>query len=512
MSSYTVAALLRKNRTAGLTNPDRTAVIFGDRRVTYDELDERSSRLASGLARSGFERGDRLAVLAYNRVEYLEVFFAVAKLGGVVVPVNYLFKPAEVRHLLDDSGARWMVVEDSLWNSVRPVRDTTGDPVSYISLGGGAPEPETRPYEDLVASGSPDGVEVDVSDSDVFLLQYTSGTTGFPKGATHTHATVLWNSLHQVADFSMTRHDVYLCIPALCWAAGLHDFTLAALWIGATVVLRPSRGFEAGEVLATIAEHRVTVTLLVPSVLRMVLAHPMEDHDLSSLRMVLSGGEPVPVPALEEFSRRLPTCDLLQGYGMSEFPTLMTYLDRDYGVTKRGSAGRAVRIAELRVVDEDGKDLPAGEHGEIIVRSPATMIGYWQRPDATADALAGGWFHTGDRGYLDDDGFLFIVGRTKDMIISGGLNVYPAEIERVIETHPAVREVAVVGVPDDRYGEVGEAHVVVAEGATVTEAELEALARAELANYKVPRRWTLRTEPLPRTASGKLQKFELRKP
>jgi fatty-acyl-CoA synthase len=364
----------------------------------------------------------------------------------------------------------------------------------------------------LLSWGEPDGVDVDVSDADVFLLQYTSGTTGFPKGAIHTHATVMWNSLHQLADFSLTRGDVYLCIPALCWAAGLHDFTLAVLWTGGTVVLRPSRGFEPREVLSTIEQHRVTITLFVPSVLRMVLAHPMGDHDLSTLRLVLSGGEPVPVAALEEFSRRLPTCDLVQGYGMSEFPTLMTYLDRDYAVTKRGSAGRATRVAEIRVVDEEGKDLPPDEDGEIVVRSPATMIGYWERPDATAEVFAGGWFHTGDRGYLDEDGFLFIAGRTKDMMISGGLNVYPAEIERVIEAHPAVREVAVVGVPDDRYGEVGEAHVVVAEEATVTEAELEELARAELANYKVPRHWRLRTEPLPRTASGKLQKFELRRP
>ena len=510
MSGYTVAALLRKNRAAGLTNPERTAVIFGDRKVTYDELDDRSSRLASALAARGFERGDRLAILAFNRVEYLEVFFAVAKLGGVIVPVNYLFKPAEVQHLLDDSGARWMVVEEALWEAVRPVRAETGTPVAYISLD--TPEPDSLGYESLLGDGSPDGVDAGVGDGDVFLLQYTSGTTGFPKGATHTHATVLWNSLHQIADFAMSRRDVYLCLPALCWAAGLHDFTLATLWAGGTVVLNPSRGFDPGEVLGTVERHGVTITLFVPSVLRMVLAHPIEDHDLSSLRMVLSGGEPVPVPAIEEFSRRLPTCDLVQAYGMSEFPTLMTSLDTEYGVTKRGSAGRATRVTELRVVDAEGKDVPPGEHGEIIVRSPATMIGYYGRPEATAEALAGGWFHTGDRGYLDEDGFLFIAGRTKDMIISGGLNVYPAEIERVLEKHPGVREVAVVGVPDDRYGEVGEAHVVVAEEATVSEAELEAFARAELANYKVPRRWLLRTEPLPRTASGKLQKFSLRAP
>jgi len=508
MAGYTVANVLRKNRGAALTNPDRTALIFGDRRVTYDELEERSARLASALAAEGFATGDRVAVLSLNRVEYFEIFFAAAMLGGVVVPVNYLFKPREVQYLLDDSGARWMFVEDGLWPAVEPVRKETAVSVTYVVLDGR--RPDTLDYEGLVAAGSADGVDVAVNPADPFLLQYTSGTTGFPKGATHTHETVMWNALFQLGDIAMTRHDVYLCIPALCWAAGLHDFTLPALWTGATVILHPSRGFDAAEVWRTVERHRVTISLFVPSVLRIALAYPLEEHDLASLRLVASGGEPVPVAAIEEFQRRLPTCDLMQGYGMSEFPALMTMLDSDYAISKRGSAGRATRITELRVVDADGRDVPAGEHGEIVVRSPATMIGYWNRPDATAAVMAGGWFHTGDRGYLDEDGFLYIAGRIKDMIISGGLNVYPAEIERVIEGHPAVREVAVVGIPDDRYGEVGEAHVVLHDGATVTEDDLAALARAELANYKVPRRWVLRSEPLPRTASGKVQKYALR--
>jgi fatty-acyl-CoA synthase len=363
-----------------------------------------------------------------------------------------------------------------------------------------------------VATGSGGSVDVAVDAGEPFLLQYTSGTTGFPKGATHSHETVLWNALGQIGDFAMTRRDVYLCIPALCWAAGLHDFTLPALWLGATVVLRPSRNFDAGEVWRTVERERVTLAVFVPSVLRLALSYPLEDHDLASLRLVASGGEPVPVAAIEEFQRRLPTCDLIQGYGMSEFPAIMTYLDSEYAVSKRGSAGRAGRITELRVVDGDGRDVPAGEHGEIVVRSPATMTGYWNRPDATAEVMAGGWFHTGDRGYLDEEGFLYIAGRSKDMIISGGLNVYPAEIERVLERHPAVREVAVVGIPDDRYGEVGEAHVVLHDGAEVTGEALDAFARADLANFKVPRRWVLRSDPLPRTASGKVQKYALKAP
>jgi fatty-acyl-CoA synthase len=429
-------------------------------------------------------------------------------LGGVVVPVNYLFKAKEVQFLLEDSGARWMFVEEGLWDSVGPIRPDSSRAVTCVTLD--AAVPATLAYEDLVAAGSAAGVDRTVNPAQPFLLQYTSGTTGFPKGATHTHDTVLWNALAQVADFAITRRDVYLCIPALCWAAGLHDVTLPALWVGGTVVLHPSRRFDAGEVWRTVERHRVTISLFVPSVLRIALAYPLEDHDLTSLRMVASGGEPVPVPAIEEFQRRLPTCDLIQGYGMSEFPAIMSFLDGEHAVAKRGSAGRATRITELRIVDADGCDVPPGEHGEIVVRSPATMTGYWGRPDATAAVMTDGWFHTGDRGYLDDDGFLYIAGRSKDMIISGGLNVYPAEIERVIERHPAVAEVAVVGVPDDRYGEVGEAHVVVRDGAGVNEADLDAVARAELANYKVPRRWVLRSEPLPRTASGKVQKHVLR--
>jgi len=509
MPGYTVANLLRKNRCAGLTNPGRVAVIFGERRVTYDELEERSARLASALAAEGFVAGDRVAVLLLNRVEYFEIFFAVAMLGGVVVPVNYLLKGKEVQFVLDDSGARWMFIEDGLWPAVEPIHKDTAVPVTYVMVDG--PAADSLAYESLLAAGSPGGVDVAVDPAGPFLLQYTSGTTGFPKGATHTHETVLWNALGQVGDFAMTRRDVYLCIPALCWAAGLHDFTLPALWLGATVVLRPSN-FDAAEVWRTIERHRVTLAVFVSSVLRLALSYPLEGHDLSSLRMVASGGEPVPVAAIEEFQRRLPTCDLIQGYGMSEFPAIMTYLDSDYAVTKRGSAGRAGRITELRVVDADGRDVPAGEHGEIVVRSPATMIGYWNRPDATAEVTAGGWFHTGDRGYLDEEGFLYIAGRSKDMIISGGLNVYPAEIERVLERHPAVREVAVIGIPDDRYGEVGEAHVVLHDGAEVTGAALDAFARADLAKFKVPRRWVLRSDPLPRTASGKVQKYALRVP
>jgi fatty-acyl-CoA synthase len=510
MGSFSLAGIVRKPPTAPRVNAAREAVRFGGAALTYDELDDRSSRLASGLVERGLEKGDRVAVLMYNRLEWVELFFALAKAGAVMVPINYLLRPQEIQYILDDCAAAWLVCEDSLAGLLPSlaVRGTT------VVVGGEA-EPSTGSgdtvgYERLVAAGTPafeDRAELD----DLFLLQYTSGTTGFPKGAMHTHSTVLWNSFHQIPDFDVTADDVYLVVPALCWAAGFHDLALATLWAGGRVVLHPSTGFEPSNFLAAVEAERVTKTLLVPSVLKRVLSAPDFDRrDLSSLRLVISGGEPVPVPAIEEFSRRLPGCTLAQVYGMSEFPTLMLLLDSADATRKAGSTGKACRAAEIRVVDDDGRDVAPGVTGEIVVRSPACMVGYYGKDDASKATLVDGWLHTGDLATVDDDGYVFIAGRSKDMIITGGLNVYPAEVERVIASHDAVIEAAVVGLPDERWGEIGCAHVVLAAGKTVTAAELAAWLKEELASYKVPKQFKIGYDPLPRTTSGKVQKFLLR--
>jgi fatty-acyl-CoA synthase len=507
MSAYGLPNVIRKNRLTAV-NPSRTAIVFEERRITYDELDERTSRLASALAEAGFRKCDRATVLLYNRPEYVELLFAVAKLGGVIVPVNYYFKPAEVRHIVEDSGAAWMFCEEELWPIVRPIREEIPHDVTYVSVD--AAEAGTLDYEGLVRRGSPAGVDRAVALDDMVLLQYTSGTTGFPKGATHTHATILFSTLQQIADLGITRRDTQLVLPAFCWAAGFHELTMATWWAGGTTLVRRSRAFDAEQFCELVERHGVTQTFIVPSALRMVLdSDAMERHDLSTLRLVLSGAEPVPVPVIEEFQRRLPSCDLIQGYGMSEFPALLTFLEAEYAISKRGSVGRAALLSELRVVDAEGGDCPVGEPGEILCRAPSTMVGYFGKPEATAATMAGDWLHTGDQGYVDEDGFLYISGRVKDMIISGGLNVYPAEIERVLELHPAVAEVAVIGVPDDRFGETGRAIIVLRDGLTATEEELEAFAREQLANFKLPRQWVLRREPLPRTTSGKIQRFLL---
>ena len=342
-------------------------------------------------------------------------------------------------------------------------------------------------------------------------MQYTSGTTGFPKGAMHTQGTVAWNSFHQVGDFEVTPRERYLCIPGLCWVAGFHDFTLATLWMGGTVVLMPSGGFDIGHLLELIERERVTRVLLVPTIVKQLIDYPgLSKYGLKSLDSVLTGAEPVPVTVIEAFHRLIPQTALLQGYGLSEGPSIAIFMKKEDAVRKIGSAGKPVTNCEVLIVDEAMNRVPPGEKGEIVIKSPATMKGYWNKPEATREVFAGGWMHTGDLAETDEEGYIFIRGRKKDMYISGGLNVYPAEIENVILKDPAVAEVAVIGVADQRWGEVGLAVVVCKEGVSMDTGTVKALCTAELAAYKVPKEVLIRREPLPRTASGKVKKFALK--
>lgn len=506
-SRFTVDTVLQRNLPASGADPNRVALVFGSQRLTFEDLEHRSSALAQGLLGLGFGHGDVVCVLAHNRPEWFELLFALAKIGGVIVPVNYLLKPKEVAYIVRDSGARWVVGDDVLWPTVEAIVDEVGTPLQLIGLD--SAHSQAASYAELVSS-SPVGPTPAVDADDLLLLQYTSGTTGFPKGAMHTHTTVLWNSLHQVPDFGITRDDVHLVIPAMCWAAGFHSFTLAVMWAGGRIVLHPSRGFNPEGFCTTVAEHGITKTILVPAVLRRVLGYDgLEQHDLSSLNLALSGGEPVPVQLIDEWHRRVTSCALVQGYGMGEFPTLMLYLEARDAVRKAGAAGKACLAAQVRVVDPTFRDVAVGEIGEIVVLSPACMVGYFGQPDATADAFEDGWMRTGDLARVDDEGYVYVAGRAKEMVIVGGLNVYPAEVERVLLDLDQVTEAAVVGVPDPQWGEVPEAIVVIEAGRQITVAELEEHCRGELANYKVPKRWDLRVEPLPRTASGKIQRGRL---
>lgn len=505
MDAYTIPDVIAKNAIGQPVNAGGIAFTFDGTATSYEELHDRATRLAHGMLAAGFAKGDRVAVLMRNRPEWIEVFFGVTRAGGVLVPLNYLLHAGEIDFILGDSSARWIVYEEP-YAEVAAELQRRNPALRCV----GVDEPAAAPlsYAGLLAARD-DRRLPEVSPEDLALLQYTSGTTGQPKGAMHTHSTVLWNSYHQVSDFAVSHDDVCYVTPALCWAAGFHDLALATLWVGGRLVLTSS-SFDPGQFLQAVERERVTTTLLVPTVLKRVLAAPgFGSCELSSLRMVISGGEPVPVTSIKEMRRRLPSCSVLQVYGLSEFPTLMLLLRPEDADRKHGSTGKACSIARVQVVDGEGKAVPPGQAGEIICKSPAVMRGYYGRPDATAVTLADGWLHTGDLATVDEEGYVFVAGRSKDMIITGGLNVYPAEVERVIAEHPAVIEAAVVGVPDEQWGEVGRAHVVLGEDRTLTGDDLGSWLRERLATFKVPRHYEFRSAALPRTTSGKVQKFML---
>jgi acyl-CoA synthetase (AMP-forming)/AMP-acid ligase II len=337
---------------------------------------------------------------------------------------------------------------------------------------------------------------------------YTSGTTGRPKGVMLTHANLAWKNFAHVAEFGFTSGDLGLACGPLYHVGALDLTTTSLVAVGATIVIH--RVFEASEVVGEIERSRVTTVWLAPAMVNAIMALPdIEQRDLSSVRLVINGGEKMPIPLIERLQRTFPSAWFADAYGLTETVSGDTFLDRDSILTKLGSVGRPCQYLELDIWDEHGASLPAGERGEVVLRGPKVFKGYWRDPDATAAAFAGGWFHTGDIGVVDDDGYLFIVDRLKDMIVSGGENIASSEVERVLYEHAAVVEAAVVARPDERWGEVPVAFVVVREGATTTPEELVEHCRGHLARFKVPKAVTL-IDALPRNPSGKVLKRELR--
>jgi fatty-acyl-CoA synthase len=484
--------------------PNRLAITFEQTSLTYADLNARVNRLANGLAGLGVGRGDRVAVLLSNCHEYYEVLFACAKLGAVLVTVNYRLVADEVRHVLEDAEPGVFIYGDEFREVADAARLTAPAVVPVILERAGSPAGLTYAQLLEAPSSEPDRV---VGLDDPLIIMYTSGTTGRPKGVVLSHGNVLWTSFNQIADWGLRTEDRCLVVAPLYHVGGLLVLTFPCLHLGGAVYIHGS--YEPGNVLDAIAAHGITTLFLAPTMWNMLLQQPdIDNQDLSSVRLCCSGGEALPVAVMERLTALFGEV-FTDGYGLTEASSCSTVLRPEHVITKRGSVGVPLLHNALRVVDPDGADVAVGERGEVIQSGPTVMQGYWRRPEATADALRNGWLHTGDVGRFDEDGFLWIVDRKKDMIISGAENVYPAEIEQVLYRHPSILEVAVIGLPDERWGEAVTAVVALRAGVTDTEAGIADYCRGKMAGYKRPRR-VIFIDALPRNPSGKVLKRVLR--
>src|SRR6478736_2439080 len=485
--------------------PDHVLAIHGDEAVTYGEMAARAAALAAGLHVRGVGPGDVVGLLSYNCTEFLETIFATNHLGAIAMPVNWRLAAAELRYILDHSEARALVCGESLVPLADDAISGSERDLACVCIAAHAPDGWETLADVRAKAVLP---RVAVTADDVHRLMYTSGTTGRPKGVMLTHANLAWKNLAHIVEFGFTSADLGLACGPLYHVGALDLTTTSLIAAGATTIIH--RAFDAAAVVDEIEKSRVTTVWLAPAMVNAIMALPdVEARDLSSVRVVINGGEKMPIPLIERIQRTFPSAWFADAYGLTETVSGDTFLDRDSIVSKLGSVGRACLYLELDIWDKQGQSVPAGERGEIVMRGPKVFKGYWRDPDATAAAFAGGWFHTGDIGMKDADGYLFIVDRLKDMIVSGGENIAGSEVERVLYEHSAVLEAAVVGRPDERWGEVPVAYVAVREGSAVSPDELIEHCRGQLAKFKVPKDVTFIAE-LPRNPSGKVLKRELR--
>jgi fatty-acyl-CoA synthase len=483
-------------------SPEKAALRYEGRDITYAALARRIDAQAQALSAAGIQPGDRVAFLGLNNPEALGLLFACARLGAIFAPLNWRLAPPEHRATLVDCAPKLLVAEPAFAAGIDGVRAGL-PPMRFLSPGAAA---GWESYEAFLAAGAERAApRADARDSPV-LISYTSGSTGRPKGVVLTQEALFYNAVNSTHMHDLASTDRVLTTLPLFHVGGLNILTLPALHAGATVTLHPK--FDPGATLGAIERERITLTVLVPAQIDALAAHPRWDGaDLTSLRMITTGSQIVPPRDYARVhARGVP---LVSVYGSTETAPIATYVRAEEARRKAGSAGQPALHCECRVIDEAGRDVAAGTSGEIVVRGPNVMAGYWGNLEATAAALRDGWFHTGDVGHFDDEGWLFVDGRIKDMIISGGENVYPAEIENVLGESEAIAEVAVVGRPDERWGEAVVAVIVPKAGRRLTERDVLALLEGKVARYKHPRA-VIFVDALPRTALGKVQKADVR--
>lgn len=475
------------------------------RRFTYAQLDARANRVASALLDKGVRNGDRVALLMMNGVESIESYFGAAKIGAVLVPLNWRLAPPEFAFILSDSGCRTLLFDAEFDPVVAALRGLTTPVEHWIRVGEGGPD-FADDYDALCAAAAPTPPPGEAHGDDLLFIMYTSGTTGTPKGAVHTHETMMWASLTINLTTDMRHGDRYLQVMPLFHVGALTPAT-SMLHRGGTLIVM--RTFDPARVFEVIERERISLGLVVPAMLQFMWGQPSRTtHDLSSLRWLMSGASALPGSMLEQYASM--GIGLYQVYGLTETCGPACLISPERAAERPGSTGLAFFHTEVRVVDEAGQDVAPGEVGEVWIRGAHVMKGYWNQPEATAEVLRDGWLLSGDLARVDEDGFVYICDRKKDMILSGGENIYPAEVEHVLITHPAIAEAAVIGQPSSKWGESPLAIVVLAPGEALGEGDVIAHCRGRLAAYKVPRRVAF-TDALPRNPSGKVLKKDLRR-
>jgi len=493
-------------------SPEKIALICvpGPQKFTYGELNERAIRCARMLTEKlGLARGERAAILAQNRVEFLDAFFAAGKTGIVLIPLNTRLTATELGFILRDSGARALLYDGEFADTVQQLRPENSIQ-HWIALDESLGSEDLN-YARCVSESSPRHSQATHCDpEDIYCLLYTSGTTGKPKGVMVPHRMIAWNGYNTAICWQLRETDISPVFTPIYHAGGIAAFLVPIFTVGGTIVLH--REFDVHEALRSLEREKCTVALGVPTIFKMFLDAPEFSHlDLSHLRWFISGGAPLPVELIREYHRR--GIVLKQGYGLTEVGVNCFAMAPEDAVRKAGSIGRPLMFTEARLArtgGADGLDALAGDMGELLLRGPHVCKGYWNDPAATAAALdRDGWFHTGDLVRRDDEGFFFIVGRSKDMFISGGVNVYPIEVEAELLRHAAVQDAAVVGVPHAVWGEVGVAFLVCGQTTAPSAEELASFLAGRLAKYKIPREFVF-VENLPRTPYGKIAKAELR--
>lgn len=482
-------------------------------RFTYSEWNEQVNRLAHALIKEGVKKGDRVSTFLYNTEELATAFFACAKIGAVFNPINFRLMPEEVAYILSDAAPKVVLFEKALESVISPIENRF-DSISFWFIDE-KPPAYADSYQEKLAAESAAPVKIEVNEDDLYAIMYTSGTTGRPKGVLHRHRNMVEHSLIVIGATKLETTDIGLVTAPMFHCAELHCAMLPRVHVGGKNIILHQ--FAPKKVLQLIEQEKITTFFAAPTMWNMLLQEDLSQYNIESLKLGIYGAAPM-APSLVHACHERLGISLVQAYGMTEMGPAITFLSEADQLSKAGSAGQACLNHDIRIVrarEDEPSDpddiMPSGESGEIIVQGPCMMSGYFGREEATEKAMYKGWYHSGDIGYLDEDGYLWVNDRVDDMIISGGENIYPREVEDLLHSHPGVLDVAIVGQPDDRWGETVTAFVV-KKDPNVTETELEEFCKNsdKLANYKRPRKYVF-CEALPRNASGKIQKFVLRK-